>query len=168
MRNRRKHSNVPRNRSLSCNHPNVSLGASPCRSGRGSLFFPKETVLSRSNANVALKKVVPNLAPFFVKLFNKSLGDRVFPQSFKTPILKTNLDSGDASSYRLSSNLALISKLLERLILVKITKHLDNNKLLPVSQSAYRQYHSIEKVVLKVFSDVLGAADHGQLLALLD
>ena len=122
-----------------------------------------------------LKKAAPNLAPFLVKLFNKSLSDGVFPQSFKTsyitPILKKpGLDCGDTSSYRPISNLSVISILLERLILVRITKHLDNNKLLPINQSAYRQYHSTETAVLKVFSDVLEAADHGKLtlLVLLD
>ena len=118
-----------------------------------------------------LKKAAPNLAPFLVKLFNKSLSDGVFPQSFKTcyipPILKKpNLDYGDTSSYRPISNLSVISKLLERLILVRNTKHLDNNKLLPINQSAYRQYHSTE-TVLKLFSDVLEAADQGKLTLLL-
>ena len=66
-----------------------------------------------------LKKAAPNLAPFLVKLFNKSLSDGVFPQSFKTsyvtPILKKPyLDCGDTSSYRPISNLSVISKLLER------------------------------------------------------
>ena len=39
-----------------------------------------------------------------------------------------------------------------------------------MNQSAYRQFHSTETAVLKVFSDVLSAADHGKLtlLALLD
>ena len=95
----------------------------------------------------------------------------MFPQSFKTsyitPILKKpNLDCGDTSSYRSISNLSVISKLLERLFLVRITKHLDNNKLLPINQSAYRQYHSTETAVLKVFSDVLEAADQERLTLL--
>ena len=107
-----------------------------------------------------LKKAAPNLAPFLVKLFNKSFSDGMFPQSFKTsyitPILKKpNLDCGDTSSYCPISNLSVISKLLERLILVRITKHLDNNKLLPINQSAYCRYHSTETAVLKVFSDIL-------------
>ena len=118
-----------------------------------------------------LKKTAPNLAPFLVKLFNKSLSDGVFPQTFKTsyitPILKKpNLDCGDTTSFRPKSNLSVISKLLERLILVKFTKHLDNNILLPINQSAYRQYQSTETAVLKVFSDVLEAADQGKLTLL--
>lgn len=51
-----------------------------------------------------------------------------------------------------------------------ITKHLDNNQTLAINQSAYRHYHSTETDVLKVLSDVLEAAEQGQLalLVLLD
>ena len=83
---------------------------------------------------------------------------------------KQNLVCSDTSSYRPTSNLSVISKLLERLILVRITKHLNNNKLVPINQSTYRQYHSTNTAALKVFSDILEATDHGQLtlLVLLD
>ena len=44
------------------------------------------------------------------------------------------------------------------------------NRLLPNHQSAYRQGHSTETALLKIFSDILDAADSGQvtLLGLLD
>ena len=122
-----------------------------------------------------LKKAAPILAPFLVNLFNKSLADGMLPQSFKTsyitPILKKpNLDANDTSSYRPISNLSVISKLLEKLVLARITRHLQDNNLFPTYQSAYRQFHSTETAVLRVFSDVLGAADKGKLtlLVLLD
>ena len=38
-----------------------------------------------------LKKAAPYLAPFLVKLFNKSLSDGVFPQSFKTSYITSIL-----------------------------------------------------------------------------
>ena len=38
--------------------------------------------------------------------------------------------------------------------------------MLPVSQSAYRQFHSTETAVLKVYNDLLLAADSGQVSAL--
>ena len=122
-----------------------------------------------------LKKASHIIGPFLVKLYNRSFTDGRLPLSFKssyiTPILKKpNLDNGDTNSYRPISNLPVISKLLERLILTRITNHLNVNNLYPTNQSAYRQCHSTETAVIKVFSDVLGAADHGKLtlLALLD
>ena len=122
-----------------------------------------------------LKKVAPILAPFLANLFNKSLAEGKLPQTFKmahiTPVLKKpNLDISDTSSYRPISNLSVISKLLERLVHVRITNHLNNNNLFPLNQSAYRRSHSTETAVLKVFSDALSAADNGKLtlLVLLD
>ena len=37
---------------------------------------------------------------------------------------------------------------------------------MPKTQSAYRQYHSIEAVITKVYNDMLMAADSGQVSAL--
>jgi len=43
---------------------------------------------------------------------------------------------------------------------------LDDVDMLPATQSAYRQFHSTESAVLKVYSDLLLAADSGQVSAL--
>ena len=40
------------------------------------------------------------------------------------------------------SNLSFLSKLLERVVQVRLQAFLDCNDMLPVSQSAYRQFHS--------------------------
>ena len=64
------------------------------------------------------------------------------------------------------SNLSFLSKLLERVVQVRLQAFLDCNDMLPVSQSAYRQFHSTETAVLKVYNDLLLAADSGQVSAL--
>jgi len=61
------------------------------------------------------------LAPFFVELYNKSLHSGSVPAVFKaaytTPLLKkSDLDSADVTCYRLTWNLSVLSKLLERLV----------------------------------------------------
>ena len=52
----------------------------------------------------------------------------------------------------------------------QLTGYLQMNRLLPDHQSAYRQGHSTETALLKIFSDILDAADSAQvtLLGLLD
>jgi len=42
----------------------------------------------------------------------------------------------------------------------------DSNGLMPRMRSAYRQFHSTETAVTKVFSNLLVAADNGQMSAL--
>ena len=72
------------------------------------------------------------------------------------------------SSTRPISN--LISKVIERLVGRQITDHLKRRELMPVLQSAYRSGHSTESCPLKVMSDILDAADSGEvsLVGLLD
>ena len=61
------------------------------------------------------------LAPFLFELHNRSLSTGAVPAAFKaayiTPLLKkTDMDPADAKSYRLISNLSILSKLLEHLV----------------------------------------------------
>ena len=122
-----------------------------------------------------LKRLSHLLLPYLVHLFNKSLSSGQCPRSFKEaqvrPILKkSTLDPQLPSSYRPISNLSVLSKLLERLVLSRLLTHLNNNALLPKTQSAYRPHHSTETAVLRVVSDIRVALDvgHVSLLLLLD
>ena len=81
------------------------------------------------------------------------------------PLLKkTDLDPTDVKSYRLISNLPLLSKLLERLIARQLIAH--RFELLSELQSAYIAHHSTETAVLKVLGDILRAIDGWDLAAL--
>ena len=63
-----------------------------------------------------------------------------------------------------------MSKIVERLVCRQLVAFLEQHGLLPSLQSAYRKHHLMETAVLKVISDVLLAADRGDvmLLGLLD
>ena len=106
---------------------------------------------------------------------NVSLQQGLLPESQKaaviTPILKKHdLDPDDVRSYHPISNLTFVSKVIERIVASQLTGYLQMNRLLPDHQSVYRQGHSTETALLKIFSDNLDAADSGQvtLLGLLD
>jgi len=104
-------------------------------------------------------------------LFNRSLTTGCVPAAFKAAYIsprlkKVDLDSSDVRSYRPISNLSVLSKLLERRVARQLLAHLNSNGLLPRFQSAYRAYHSTETAVLKVLTDILLAADAGDLSAL--
>ena len=90
---------------------------------------------------------------------NVSLQHGLLPESQKeaivTPILKKHdLDPDDVKSYRPISNLTFISKVIKRIVASQLTGYLQTNKLLPDHQSAYRQGHSTETALLKIFSDI--------------
>jgi len=54
-----------------------------------------------------------------------------------------------------------LSKIAERFI-KQFIHHADQNRLLPVRQSAYRRFHSTELAVLVVHNDIVRAIDDGQ------
>ena len=122
-----------------------------------------------------LREFLDELLPFIHTMCNVSMQHGVLPESQKaaivTPILKKyDLDPDDVRNYRPISNLTFLSKVIERIVASQLTGYLQENKLFPDHQSAYRQGHSTETALLKIFSDILDAADLGQvtLLGLLD
>jgi len=64
------------------------------------------------------------------------------------------------------SNLPFLSKLLERVVQIRLQVFLDSNNMMPAMQSAYLQFHSTETAVIAVYNDLLLAADSGQVSAL--
>ena len=87
------------------------------------------------------------------------------------PLLKKpGLDTADMNNYRPVSNLSFMSKLIERVVSIQLNEYLSANNLIPRFQSAYRQGHSTETALLRVWSDMLMAADNRKvtLLSLLD
>ena len=74
------------------------------------------------------------------------------------------------ANYRPVSNLTFVSQVTERAVASQLNEYLVANDLLPRYQSAYRKRYSTEKAMLRVWWDVLMAADRRQvtLLGLLD
>jgi len=82
------------------------------------------------------------------------------------PLLKkSTLDPDEVSSYRPVSNLSFISKTVERVVAARFSKHIESNGLLPVHQSAYRQFHSTETAITALHNDLARAADADRVTA---
>ena len=82
---------------------------------------------------------------------------------------KTGIDSTGMSNFRPVSNVSFMSKIIERAVAIQLTKYLSTSDLLPCLHSAYRKRHSTEMALLRVWSDILEAADERvTVLAMLD
>ena len=95
----------------------------------------------------------------------------VFKQAVVIPLLKkSNLDQDNLKNYRPVSNLPFLSKILEKVVLKQLNKHLQAHRLIETYQSAYRAKHSTESALLKIVNDILLSIDKGDVcvLALLD
>ena len=63
------------------------------------------------------------------------------------------------SNYRPISNLNTISKIIERLFLIRIQSHVSQAPSYNIFQSAYRKRHSKETALLKILNDVYQSVD---------
>ena len=75
-------------------------------------------------------------------------------------------DPLDIKSYRPISNLSLVSKTVEWLVVNRMNVHANQYGLLPARQSAYRQHHSTETAVTIVHNDIVRSTDAGFMSAL--
>ena len=113
--------------------------------------------------------------PCITVVFNNSLVSGVFPSVYKSALVKPLLkkmspDPYDLKNCRFVSNLSLLSKVLERIVLSQLNKHLKRNSLLRPLQSAYKTNYSTETDLLRIVNDLLTAMDNNKIciLTLLD
>lgn len=122
-----------------------------------------------------LKECLETLIPCITGMMNDSLATGVVPTEFKKarviPTLKNGkLDPEQKSSYRPVSNLSFLSKVLEKLILTRLQHYLQQNGIGEQMQSAYKQMHSTETALIRVYHDLVKSLSAGRpsIVALLD
>ena len=80
----------------------------------------------------------------------------------RSALKREGLDKDTPANYRPISNLNMISKILERLILVRFQQHLTSSPSFNSAQSAYRRHHSTEMALLRTMDEVYRAVDRGE------
>ena len=114
-------------------------------------------------------------APFIVSLVNKYFEECIFVTSEKVALLwpllkKPGFDVEDMNSFRPIPNLSFLSKIVARAMLDQLLSFLEENRIIPKNQAAYRQFHFTETALCKIHNDLVTNACSGEasLLALLD
>ena len=110
------------------------------------------------------KQCLDALLPSITMIINLSLTTGIMPSKFKqailTPLLKKpTLDKDVFKNYRPVSNLSFISKVVERVIALKLETHMSSNGLGEKLQSAYKKLHSTETALLYIQNDILRSID---------
>ena len=105
-------------------------------------------------------------------LANCSFTEGCFSDCFKraqvTPLLKRDgLDKNIPANYRPLSNLNTISKIMERLALVRLRQHLVGCSSFNSAQSTYRSHHSTETALLRTTDFAHQTIDRGKAMMLI-
>lgn len=106
-------------------------------------------------------------------IINKSLVSGIFPESWKVAVVRPIPKNNNPSSLqelRPISLLPCVSKVLERVVCLQLTKFLEDNNILPQAQSGFRKGRSTSTALLEVVDELLASQDKGMcsILVLLD
>ena len=122
-----------------------------------------------------LKQHFDLLLPIILKIVNLSLESGHFKSFLKTSVLsplvkKADLDHEVLANYRAISNLKVISKIITKVVAVRLPKYLEAKRLNEPLQSTYKPFHSCETALVRVHNDICVAIDkrHCVMLLLLD
>ena len=124
---------------------------------------PIPTLLLKACLDVLIKPITD--------IINASLCYGFSPDDLKCPhvnsfLKKPTLPKEELNSYRHISKLSFISKILEKVVAIRLRSHIYKNGLSNVSQSAYKQFHSTETALLKVHNDINLNINNGKVTAL--
>ena len=115
------------------------------------------------------------ILPILQHIVNLCLTTGDFPISCKSSIViplikKPDLDREMLKNYRPVSNLSFLSKVIEKVISIRILGHILDNNIVDSFQSAYRTGHSCETALLRVYNDIVTTVGkgNGSFLVLLD
>lgn len=118
-----------------------------------------------------LKQCLNEILPFVTEIVNLSLKNADVPRELKVAIVKPlikkmSLNPEEFKNYRPVSNLSFLSKIIEKVVSLRLLEHLESNNLCEPMQSAYRRFHSTETALIKIQNDLLRSLDKRQVCAL--
>ena len=109
------------------------------------------------------KQILPHLVHFF----NICLENSIFPAQLKTAVIKPIFKTGDPTSfsnYRPISILPFLSKILEKLIYIRLIHHFNVNALLSDKQFGFRKGHSTYMPIMLIQDLITKALEEDELV----
>nr|CAI5824394.1 unnamed protein product [Callosobruchus analis] len=138
------------------------------------LFNIKSTAIGDDGIHINfLIACCPFILKFLAHIINFCIQNSTFPAAWKVGKIIPIPKSKSVESYsdiRPITILPVISKILGRIIKLQLVNHVENNNILPETQSGFRPHHSCATSLLNVTDNILRATDQGKctLLVLLD
>ena len=119
----------------------------------------KNTAPGEDLINYEMIKQLPlNAKNKLLDLFNQSWNNGTSPEGWGKaiiiPLLKIGKDKADPASYRPISLTTCLTKIMQRMIKARLVPFLENNNLLPKTQSGCRTNRSCEDHLLKLEADI--------------
>jgi hypothetical protein len=96
-------------------------------------------------------------------IFNLALSTGIFPARMKYSVVKPLLKKGDKSNmsnYRPISLLTSFSKILEKIIYIRLYKHLITHNILAKEQYGFRENSSTQKAIFNLLKDITNAVNN--------
>ena len=120
-----------------------------------------------------MKECIDTLLPILTEIVNRCLIDGYMPKRFKTAIISPipkKPKIAELKNFRPISNLSFLSKVIERIVVDKLSTYCSDHGLNEPYQSAYRTHHSCETALLEVANVILNNMDNQKvtILTLLD
>jgi Reverse transcriptase (RNA-dependent DNA polymerase) len=113
----------------------------------------KKSLDLNNNSMFLVKKILPVIALPLIHVFYRSLLTGTVPKKLKIakviPIFKAG-DPSDPNNYRPISLLCTFSKILEKIVFIRLTEYLDTNGLLSDHQFGFRPKHSTFHPMLQI------------------
>ena len=126
---------------------------------------PKSSVDIDGISSFLLKSVKEEISIPLAHIFNESLKGGIYPENFKTSRVIPIYKAGDCSSvdnYRPISLTSSIAKLLDKIVAIKLTNHLEINKLINKHQFGFQKNSSTEHNLLHMTNFVSQALNENK------
>ena len=134
---------------------------------------PKKACGPNKMPILALQETVNEIAPVLQNIFQQSLNESKTPSDWKkaniVPIFKKG-DRTKPTNYRPVSLTAVVSKMLEHIVVAQIMDHLDHHQIIHENQHGFRSRRSCESQLLLTTDDIVRSMNqsHQVDMAILD